>query len=1084
MRKVFTLFIMLMFSGILTFSQNRVVTGTVTDNNGQPIEGATVRVKGGRTGTAADARGNFTITVPANATLVFSGVGITTQEVAVGNQSTLNVSLVRGDTELNTVVVTALGIRRSRNEIPYAAQQVIGEEVSKNRSSNFINNLSGKVSGLEIRQNNSIGASTNIVLRGVKSLTRDNQALFVVDGVPFNNANTNAAGQKNGSGGYDYGNAAADINPDDIESITVLKGAAASALYGSIGGNGVILITTKKGRKGLGITVNSGISVGSVDKNTLPTYQKEYGGGYGAYYEDATGRFFFRDPANGFTQVAANDPRGRLVQTTSEDASYGAKFDPNLMVYQWDAFDPTSPNFGKATPWVAAPNDPNSFFEHPISTNNSVFVTGGSDVQTFKLGYTRNDEKGILPNSNIIKNIVDFSSTYNITPKLTAGATINFSNIKGVGRYGTGYDGASARNVMTNFREWWEVNVDVKEMQAAYNRSGGKNVTWNWADPTDLTPIYWDNPYFVRYQNYESDNRNRYFGNINLNYKLTSWLNILGRIAVDNYSEFQEERKAVGSVGVPYYSRYDHSWNETNYDVLLNLDKNITTDINIKALLGGNIRRQHELSNYGVSNGGLIVPGLYSLSNSANTPNAPSEGDARREVHGIFGGATLTWRKMITLDGTLRRDVSSTLPAGNNSYYYPSVSLGFAFSELLKSTPWISYGKIRANYAQVGNDAPIYSVNDVYNIIPPFGSSSQTSVASTKNNANLKPERTQSKEIGLEMAFLKNRVGFDVTYYNAKTIDEIVPVTLSTATGYSSSYLNSGTVENKGVELSLYVTPLKTNNFNWTVNVNWTKNRNKVLALFKDATGQEAKNLVLASYQSGTTLNATLNEAYGQLRGTNFIYTNGQKTIGTNGRYLKTATSNEVIGNVNPDWIGGINNSFKYKNIGLSFLIDVRKGGSVFSTDMYYGLATGLYPETAGLNDLGNPQRNSIATGGGFIRPGVTADGKANTIRVSNTNYGAYGYSVNPDAAFVYDASYVKLREAVLTYSIPGSVVSKLKVFKGIDLSIIGRNLWIIHKNLPYSDPEEGFSSGNLQGEQTGAYPTVRTFAFNIKLNF
>jgi TonB-linked SusC/RagA family outer membrane protein len=1085
MRKIVSMFTLLMLSAVLTFAQTREITGRVLDERGDPVPGASVTVKGSSTGVSASSTGDFRITVRPGDVLVITATNFGSSQVAVGNnQRSVSITLTRGGAQLSEVVVTALGIRRSRNEVPYAAQQVQGEEVSKNRSSNFMNNLSGKVSGLEVRQNNSIGASTNVVLRGIKSLTRDNQALFVVDGVPFNNSNTNGSTQRQGGGGYDYGNAAADINPDDIESITVLKGAAASALYGSIGGNGVILITTKKGRRGLGITVNSGVSVGSVDKKTLPNYQQEYGGGYGAYYEDATGRFFFRDPTNGFAQVAATDPKGRLVMPTSEDASYGGKFDPSLMVYQWDAFDPTSPNYGKARPWVAAANNPNSFFENPVSTNNSVFVTGGSDMQTFKLGYTRNDEKGILPNSNIVKNIIDFSSTYNISSKLTAGASINFSNIKGVGRYGTGYDGASARNVMTNFREWWQTNVDIKELKDAYFRTGGKNITWNWADPQDLTPIYWDNPYFVRYKNYESDNRNRYFGNVNLNYKLASWLNVMGRISVDNYSELQEERKAVGSVGVPYYSRYDHSWNETNYDLLLNMDKDITGDLNLKALLGGNIRKQRDLSNYGVSNGGLIIPGLYSLSNSASTPNAATEGDARREVHGIFGGATLAWRKMITLDGTLRRDVSSTLPSGNNSYYYPSASIGFAFSELLKSTPWLSYGKLRANYAQVGNDAPIYSVNDVYSIIPPFGSNAQTSVASTKNNANLKPERTKSQELGLDMAFLKNRVGFDVTLYKAKTVDEIVPVTLSTATGYSSSFLNSGTVENKGIELSVFGTPLKTNSFSWTVNVNWTKNRNKVLALFKDATGQEASNLVLGTFQGGISLNATLNQPYGTIRGTNFVYTNGEKTIGTNGRYVKTATSNEVIGNSNPDWIGGVNNTFRYKNLGFSFLIDVRKGGSVFSTDMYYGLATGLYVETAGLNDLGNPQRNTTANGGGFIRPGVTADGKANTIRASNANYGAYGYSVNPDAAFIYDASYVKLREAVLTYSIPSAAVSKLKVFKGIDLSLIGRNLWIIHKNLPYSDPEEGFSSGNLQGIQTGAYPTVRTIAFNVKLNF
>ncbi len=467
-----------------------------------------------------------------------------------------------------------------------------------------------------------------------------------------------------------------------------------------------------------------------------------------------------------------------------------------------------------------------------------------------------------------------------------------------------------------------------------------------------------------------------------------------------------------------------------------------------------------------------------------NTPNAPTEADRRREVQGVFAGGTVSWRNMVTLDGTIRRDASSTLPEGNNVYYYPSVSLGFAFSELTKGTPWLSYGKLRANYAEVGNDAPIYSVNDVYNVLPPIGSVGQATVPGTKNNVNLKPERTKSAELGLEMAFLKNRLGFDVTYYKTKTVDQIVPVTLSTSTGYTAYYLNSGTVQNQGVELSVYGTPFKSENFSWTVNVNWTRNRNKVLALFKDDLGQESENLVLGSYQGGVTLNASLNQPYGTIRGTNFIYKDGQKTVDAGGDYLKSGTSNETIGNINPEWIGGINNSFKYKNISFSFLIDIRKGGSVFSTDMYYGLATGLYKETAGLNDLGNPSRNDLADGGGFIRPGVTEDGKTNTTRTSNSDYGAYGYSINPDAAFVYDASFVKLREAVLTYSLPAKTIARIAPFKGVDFSLIGRNLWIIHKNLPYSDPEEGFSSGNLQGFQTGAYPAIRSFAFNVKLNF
>lgn len=1079
MRKIVSILTLLMLCTMLAMAQVRRISGRVLDETGQPVSGASIIVKGTNSGSSANAAGDFTINAKTGDVLVISAVGIPSKEVAVTAGSTLAVSLARQSQSLSEVVVTALGIRRTRNQVAYAAQTVAGEETSKTRSSNFVNTLSGKVSGLEIRQTNTLGGSTNVVLRGAKSITGNNQALFVVDGVPFDNSNTNSTDQRTGRGGYDYGTPAADINPDDIESVTVLKGAAASALYGSRGSNGVILITTKRARRGLGITVNTGISLGMIDKSTFPTYQTKYGGGYGQYYEDTSLHFLYRDPNTFSPMDSATAPGGVLVVPTSEDASYGAPFNPNLQVYQWDAFDPASPNYHKPRPWVAAANMPPTFFEKPLSTNNSVFIDGGSDRGTFKLGYTRNDDRGILPNSKITKNIINFGSTYNITDRLTAGASINFTNTEGLGRYGTGYEN---QNIAMNFRQWWQVNSDIKELKEAYFRNK-KNVTWNWADPTlaNQPPIFWNNPYFTRYQNYENDTRNRYFGNVNLNYKITDWLNILGRISLDSYTDLQEERRALGSTtndGPPYYSRQNRDYRESNYDLLINFDKNLSTDFNLKALLGGNIRKQRIQSIYAITNGGLVIPNNYSLQNSANPLEPPIEQDLRKEVDGVFAGTTLSYKNYLTLDATIRRDASSTLPKGNNVYYYPSVSLGFVFSQLMPSATWLSYGKLRGNYAEVGNDAPFYITKDAYTIISPFGSASLASVGGTRSNPGLLPEKTKSAEVGLEMSFLKNRVGFDATYYRAESFNQILPTTVSTATGYSSKYLNAGTIVNKGIEVSINATPVKTNDFSWTINLNWTRNRNKVQSLF-----QGSNNLLLANFQGGVSVNATLGEAYGTLRGSDFVYDSatGQKVILANGRYKQSATSNVVIGNPNPNWIGGINNTLRYKNVALSWLVDIRQGGDVFSLDMYYGLATGLYPETAGLNDLGNPLRLPIAQGGGIIRQGVTEDGKPNTKRVETYNFGAYGYRYTPAKAFVYDASYAKLREVVLTYSLPKRWLGKSNVFKGIDVNLIGRNLWIIHKNLPYADPEESVSAGNYQGYQTGAYPTTRTFAFNLK---
>ncbi len=1085
MRKFASLLAMLFFAS-LVFAQGKKITGQVKDDKGDPVPFASVKLKGTNKGTSADANGLFAIEVgdAKNASLVISSQGFGEKTISVGDNSFVEATLSSTGQQLQEVVITtALGIQRSKNKLPYAAQVVGGDDLNRARSANPLGNLVGRVSGLDIKQSNVLGGSVNVVLRGNKSISGTNQALFVVDGVPFDNTAIATANQRAGRGGYDYGNSAGDLNPDDIESITVLKGPAASALYGSRGFNGVILVTTKKSKRGLGITVNSGITSLTVDKKTFPKYQQSYGGGYGPFYEDASGFFFYRD--------IDGDGVKDLVYPTTEDASYGAAFDPNLMVYQWDAFDPTSPNFGKARPWVAAANQPYEFMEKPINFNNSVFIDGGNEKSTFKLGFTRNDDKGILPNSKIVKNQLVLGATLNVTNKLTASGSFNYIKTQGKGRYATGY--SDPGNPFGSFRQWWQVNTDILEQKDAYFRTG-KNITWNWADPSDLVPIYWDNLWFNRFENFETDGRDRFFGNISLNYKITDWLNIMGRISSDQYTELQEERTAVGSLNVPFYSRNDRNRKEWNYDLLVTFDRNITKDINLKALVGGNVRTERLATTFATTNGGLVVPKLYSLSNSASPINPPAEFLGRREVDGLFAGATFGYKDLITVDATVRRDVSSTLPKGNNSYYYPAVSGGLIFSNLLKNVSWLSYGKLRGNYAEVGNDAPYYSVKNTYGVVPSFGSETLFAVPNIANNANLVPEKNKSYEIGVEMAFLKNRLGFDVTYYNARSFNQILPVSVSRATGFNQKYVNSGTVENKGVELSLRGTPVKTTDFSWDVVVNWTRNRNKVVELFDDGNGNKIDNITLNSYQGGVTINAALGQPFGVIKGKDFTYYGDDKNevrdpskriVGANGRYVQTVAANYIIGDPNPDWIGGISNTLKYKNLSLSFLVDFRQGGDIFSLDMYYGLGTGLYPETAGLNDLGNPVRNSLADGGGLIRPGVKADGTPNDKRVAGDNYTAFGWAYNPPAYFIYDASFVKLRELALGYSMPAGIVSKLRVFKGIDFSLVGRNLWIIHKELPYSDPEESYGSGNTANGYTGnAYPATRAITFNVKLKF
>ncbi|UAY57184.1 SusC/RagA family TonB-linked outer membrane protein [Arachidicoccus terrestris] len=1059
------------------FAQEKLVTGTVKNEAGDAIPSASVKIIGSDKGTITDANGAFKIGVTAEDKLEFSAINYQTQQITVGDQSIIQVVMVATEgSNLSDVVVTALGIKRSKSNLPYAVQEVGGDQFTETRASNFTNALSGQVAGLQITQNNNLGGSTNVVLRGFKSLTGNNQALFVIDGVPINNSNTNSASQKRGFAGYDYGNAAADINPDDIASVTVLKGAAATALYGSRAANGVILINTKKATKaGIGVSVNFGVTTGSMDRSTFVHYQDQYGGGYfnpGFYSYDVDG-----------------DGKKDIVAPTGDDASFGSKFDPNLMVFQWYSQDPTNPNYNKATPWVAAKNGAETFFINPWSNSSSVLVSGSNEKGGFKMGYTRNQDKGIMVNSKIIKDLLNFGAHYKLLDNLTVEGAVDYSRVRGRGRYGNGYGDPSS--IASNFREWWQTNVDMEDLKNAYFNNNKTNMTWNLKRiGTNNVPAYWDNPYFSRYENYETDERNRYIGHVSVNYQATPWLNIMGRVSLDHYDELQEERTATGSLNPDGYTRYNHAFSEFNYDLLATVNKDLNEDLSLNALLGGNIRKTHNSSIFAATNGGLVVPNWFALSNSLNPIEAPTETDENIRVNGVFAGATLTYRNFLSLDLSGRNDISSTLPEGNNSYFYGSVSGSFIFSELLKNANWLNHGKLRINYASVGNDAPFASTNDVYTKPTGFGSIPIFTLPNTKNNEDLVPERTNSFELGLNMQMLNNRIGFDVTYYNTHTINQIMPVAISDATGYGFKYVNAGDLQNKGLEVSLNLTPVRNRDFSWDMNINWTRNRSKVLELFGENTNLQ---LGGGGFQGGVSVNATIGQPYGTLRGSDFVYygsEEGQTVASAIGKHIilengdpMVSGSNEVIGNINPDWIGGINNTFKYKNLSLSFLIDMKQGGDVFSIDQWYGQGTGLYESTVATNANGKNIRDAVEDGGGILNPGVTADGQPNTTYATVSGIQGLGYNAMPNKAFVYDASYIKLRSVSIAYNFPQKWFED-KAIKGATFSLFGRNLWIIHKNLPDADPEDAASSGNVQGFQVGSYPTYRMYGFNLNVRF
>ncbi|MGB7393918.1 MAG: SusC/RagA family TonB-linked outer membrane protein [Pricia sp.] len=1070
----YLLFLKVFLVSIYASAQEKTISGTVTDQGGMPLPGVNIVVQGTTNGTQTDFDGNYSIQAEEGQVLAFTYIGQKEVSETVGAGDTINIQMQEDAQALDEVVVTALGISREKKSLGYATEEVAGDQVNTvTQGGNIANSLSGKVSGLQIKRNSNIGGSTNVLLRGTNSLTGNNQALFVVDGVIIDNSNTNtkdpgALSQQEAGAGFDYGNAASDINPESIATVNVLKGAAATALYGNRASNGAIIITTKTGQKsqGIGVTINSGIQIGKVNKKTFPTYQDQYGAGYGAFY-GGNNPFFFEEDVNG-------DGTLDLVTPLTEDASYGAPFDSSLLVYQWDAFfDPTNPNFNTPTPWTFAGEDgPISFFETATILTNSVAVSGGTEKSTFRLGYTKFDAQGIMPNSEQDRHTINFSGTHDFTDKFSVSTNINFVNQKTLGRNGTGY----SDNIISNFRQWAQTNVNFQDQRRAFERTG-ENYTWNYSSTDEITPIFWDNPYFIRYRNFQNDERNRVYGNVAFNYDATDWLNIVGRVTMDSYDEFQEERTSNGSNPVAKYSRFNRTFREYNYDLILNFEKQISENISFNGLLGTNIRRNNINSIYAITNGGLAVPGVFSLQNSLNPIEAPIEQEEQIGVDGVYAQASFGFLNKLFLEGTLRRDRTSTLPADNNAFYYPSVTGSYIFSNDINAD-WLSFGKLRLNYAEVGTGAEFAQIRDIFAKPTPFGNAILFSVDSRKRNSELKEERLTSYEGGLELDFFKNRLGLDVSVYQTSTNNQVLPLRVSGSTGFTTKVVNSGEIENKGIEASLNATPLTTEDFNWDVRVNFARNRNEVVSLI-DGTD----NLVLGEFQGGISLNGSVGEPYGVIKGTDYVRDeNGNAVVDEDGLYTKTGPTS-IIGDVNPDWTGGVFNSFSYKNLSFSFLIDIQQGGSVFSLDQYYGQATGLYPNTVGTNELGNPIRNALDDGGGIILDGVTEDGSANTTRVDVSSFGVFGYQSFPDSEFVYDASYIKLREVALSYTLPEKMVDKL-FFTDVTFTLTGANLWIIDKNVPYADPEAGISSGNLQGYQSGVLPTTRDYGFNVRLQF
>lgn len=1063
MRKLLLIF--LFVSGLIAqaSAQDRTVSGVVSSSeDNSTLPGVTVVLKGTTTGTTTDLDGNYKLSVPSDGgTLVYSFVGLATQEIEVGSRSVIDLVMQPDAQQLTEVVVTALGISREKASLGYSVQEVSGEELEQSNEVNIVNALQGQVAGVQIQgTTGALGGSSRITIRGANSLTGGNQPLFVVDGVPMDNRNfANSSQQRGfGSGAYDYGNSAADINPADIESMNVLKGAAATSLYGSRGANGVIVITTKKGSKGKGIGVSVSSTLTFDNAVRLIDHQKEYGGG--AVNEDY---------ASGFNEFNENGTTF-LAPAYGKDGAWGPKYNSNLQVRHWDSWDEASPSYGETRPWIAPENDYKEFFETGVTFNNSISVTSGHDLGSFRLSYTNVDQDGILPNSNLERNTISFGATQKLSEKLTANFSGSFVHTGVKGRNVTGYDN---KNPMQAFTQWYQTQLDTDRLKA-YRRLDGSQQTWNANGITkdgsdnllsfDSGPTFFDNPYWVRYENLQNDERNRFFGNFELAYDITDDLKVSGKVMRDGYSSQAYEGIAPGGVDQSEYRETTRHFAEMNYMGMISYNKTLD-DISISATLGGNIMRQNYNRTINETVGGLALAGFWNLGNSVQAASIDTY-EEQKAINSVFGSASFGFKNIVFVDLTARNDWSSALSKQDRSYFYPSATTSFVFSELVQPS-WLSMGKVRVAYGVAGNDANPYQLDDVYNpLTPNFGNDSRYTVPDTRNNPDLVNELTTEFEVGLEASFFDNRVGVDIAYYNRTTDDQIMQVASSSTTGYTAKWVNAGSMRNKGLELMINATPVKTGDFQWDVSFNMATYNNEVVSL------AEGVDEIALGGTWAADLRIVKGESYMGLYGQDWErHENGQPLVDGDG-FPIAKTDREFLGSAIADYTGGFRNTITWKGLSLGALIDFQKGGIIHSTSLQWANYSGMTPESVW-------QDGVDIRADGYLFPGVNSDGSPNETRIDAQQYfqGIFSVAV-PN---VYDASFIKLREVSLSYTVPNSVLSSLPI-RNLSVGVFGRNLAVLSSDLPYLDPQAVTGTGNRQGLENAQVPSLRSMGF--RLNF
>ncbi|MCX2451074.1 SusC/RagA family TonB-linked outer membrane protein [Pedobacter sp. PLR] len=1018
---------------IAAYAQQKV-TGTVTEKSGQSIPGVSVTEKGTKNGTSTNGDGKYSISVKSGAVLVFSSIGLTTKELTVGTATNLNVILEDEANKLNEVVVTALGIKREKKSLGYAMQEIKGESLVNAREPNLVNALSGKVAGLQItRSSSGPGGSSKITLRGNNSLTGNNQPLIVVDGVPMDNF-TGAANNDFSNPGLDMGNGLSDINPEDIESMSVLKGPSASALYGSRAGNGVILITTKSGKlqNGLGITVTSSVGIESILAS--PDLQNTYGQG-----------------ANGLFNKELN-------------TSWGPKIEGQI-VNKWNGQDVPLQSFDNV----------GNYFQNGVSLNNGISFQQQYKGTSIYTSLNRADDRSVIPGVKLTRTnlMARAVSKFGKDDKWTTDTKVQYNNTNAENRPLLGSRNENAFSTIYNLPR----SMDIRDFSAAKN-ADGKMLWYSGGSQS--------NPYWTRQYNLNQDIRDRFLMNGSLKYQANAWLTAEVKGGADIYTTNSDSKLYAGSPSSTNgrYSLSKRTFTETNFSALVTAKKdNLFSKVGGVLTLGGNIMSNKQ-SEIGASSGEFIIPDFFSINNGVGFPSV-SEDFRKKQINSVYGSGQLNWDQYLFLDMTFRNDWSSTLSSANRSYFYPSISTSFVFSDMITKIggtlpSWISYGKVRASYAEVGNDLPAYQLYNTYVVGKDPNGNPIAGRDKVLYDPSVRSELIKAFEVGAEMRFFEGKFGFDIAYYKSNATRQLLNIPMDPLSGYESKKINAGDIQNTGFEAMVDAKILSDpNSLNWNMMVNFSTNNNKINSL-----NSEISQYPLGGYDDLRVLGVA-GRKYGEIYGSKYLRVedpnsefNGQLILDGNG-LPQRGEQNARLGNQQATGLLGFTNSFSYKGIGFSFLVDARFGGQIFS-----GTNAGLQENGNASITAPNGLRDQMVVNGVILNGGKYVQ---NTTSVTPERYWAKVHSygnLGISEENIYDATNVRLRNVQLSYDLPRKFLAKTPLQKA-KIGISANNVWLIYGDMHGLDPESVYATGNnATGFENFSAPTTRTFLFNLTLGF